>query len=893
MKFAVLDFETYYSADYTLKKQTTEGYVRDPRFKMHCVAVRVMDKLPGPGENPAHNTDVMDDATFRQVAHLAKDYAVVCHKASFDGLILSHHYGVRPAFYFDTLSMARLVFPHDKNHSLEALAKKFNLPSKIVPYNEFRGHRALSPDLYQRLAAGAAHDVELTYIIFRKLLPLIPRSELRVIDMTIRMFTEPALHFDYQGGLDYQQALATSKQNLLSSLGVSKGELQSSEKFAEILRSLGVEPPTKKSEKTGKDIYAFAKTDDAMKELCDDEDDRVSALCNARLGQKSTLNETRAERLLRMCERGNLTVPLRYYGAGASGRFSGEDKINFQNFPRSGEIRRLLMSPPGFVLLVGDLSQIECRMLNWLAGEHWVLDAFAQGRDIYSELATAFYRRLITKSPDTAKERGMGKQVELSCLGPKTKVLTKSGYKSITKITKNDWLWDGVQWVRHAGLLERGKKRVINLGGLFVTPDHLLLCGNSWQEAAACQKEERIFRQVLERGSANLPSQGTNWGVAAALFQSWLSVLAGRPSMRLTCGRLKRDARRAVISALKNNPVAGLKNSMDTLILCLTRLTGRGCLAGLRNALPAAADQRISGFLDMEAGEYTFAKLGKIIEKNFCDISLVCRAGISRSLNSIESITKKVMSPTTFVSLLMQKIIEIKGQLISNKPLLMTYDIALAGPRNRYTVATNAGPIIVHNCGFGSGGPKIALTARRGTYGPPVYITNEEGTAWRDHYRRTHPNVVKLWSMGAQAMVTLFNGQQGQLGPFDIRDHKMIGPGGVWLDYSNLVYKGSDKRGRPDFAVARRQGESRIYGSKFIQNLIEFLSRLVLTDAMLDMQKSYKALMCTHDEGVFLVPEPQAEEAKVHLQKLLTTPPAWCQGIPLEAEVGYDVRYTK
>ena len=611
MKFAVLDFETYYSADYTPQKMTTEGYVRDPRFKTHCVAVKAMDAMPAPGDNPAHNTDVMDDATFRQVAHLTKDYAVVMQKASFDGLILSHHYSVRPAFYFDTLSMARLVFPHDKNHSLEALAKKFNLPPKIVPYNEFRGHRDLSPDLYQRLAAGAAHDVELTYIIFRNLVPLVPKSELRIIDMTIRMFTEPVLRLDYHGMEQYLEKLKLDKANLLQQLGVTREELQSSERFAEILRSLGVEPPTKPSPSNPDNrIYAFAKTDDEMKELCDDEDDRVSALCNARLGQKSTLNETRCERLLRMCERGSLTVPLRYYGAGASSRFSGEEKINFQNFPRSGEIRRCLMAPPGFVLLVGDLSQIECRMLNWFAGEQWVLDAFAQGRDIYSELASAFYQRQITKSPETAKERGMGKQVELSC-------------------------------------------------------------------------------------------------------------------------------------------------------------------------------------------------------------------------------------------------------------------------------------------GFGSGGPKIALTARRGTYGPPVFITNEEGTMWRDHYRRTHPNVVKLWSIGAQLMVTLFNGQQTSYGPLDIRDHRVIGPGGVWLDYSNLVYKGSDKRGRPDFAVARRKGESRIYGSKFIQNIIEFLSRLVLTSAMLEMNQHFKAITCTHDEGMFLVPEAQAEEAKAYLIKLLTTPPAWCLGIPLEAEVGYDVRYTK
>ena len=249
MKFAVLDFETYYAADYAPKQMTTEAYIRDPRFKTHCCAVKVMDRLPGPGENPAINTDVLDDTAFRMVASEVPKYAIVCHKAAFDGLILSHHYKVQPAFYFDTLSMARLVFPHDKSHSLESLALKFNLPPKTVPYNEFRGVRDLSPTVYQALAAGAAHDVELTYLIFRHLLPLVPREELRIIDMTVRMFTEPTLQLDYSQMEQYHEKLKRDKVDLLRTLGVTRESLQSSAKFAEILTQLGVEPPTKPSPK--------------------------------------------------------------------------------------------------------------------------------------------------------------------------------------------------------------------------------------------------------------------------------------------------------------------------------------------------------------------------------------------------------------------------------------------------------------------------------------------------------------------------------------------------------------------------------------------------------------------------------------------------------------------
>jgi DNA polymerase len=203
------------------------------------------------------------------------------------------------------------------------------------------------------------------------------------------------------------------------------------------------------------------------------------------------------------------------------------------------------------------------------------------------------------------------------------------------------------------------------------------------------------------------------------------------------------------------------------------------------------------------------------------------------------------------------------------------------------------GKQIVLSCGFGSGGPKIVITARRGTYGPPVDLTQAQGMAARDLYRQKHPKVVTLWNTGAAIMGNLFNGTQTDWKCMKIRDKKVYLPNGAWLDYSNLVYKGSGKGGRPDFAVRRRQGESRIYGSKFIQNIVEALSRLVLTKAMLEMQQHFHARLCTHDEGVWLVPVDRAQEAAAMLQELLTTPPEWCPDIPLEAEVGFDVRYTK
>lgn len=401
MQLVTLDFETYYDKEYTLKKMTTEEYVRDSRFKVHCVGLKSPD-------SPAARIVNLEYAKEDGI----EKYAILCHHAHFDGLILSHHYGVRPAMWFDTLSMARLALPHLKSHSLESLATHFGLPAKTVPYNLFIGQRDLSADVQRQLEEGCKHDVELTYAIFQKLLPLVSKEELRVIDLTIRMFTEPALQLDRERMNVYLAQTIKDKETLLERCGVTSSDLASSAKFAAILTSLGVEPPVKTSIKTGKETYALAKTDAAFKELCESDNETVAALCAARLGIKSTLAETRAGRLIAASTRGALPVYLKYYGA-HTGRWSGGDKVNWQNFPRGGEIRKSIMAPAGHVLVVMDLSQIECRMVNWLAGQEDVLDAFRAGRDVYCESATRFYGRTITKA-DKA-ERQIFKSVELGC----------------------------------------------------------------------------------------------------------------------------------------------------------------------------------------------------------------------------------------------------------------------------------------------------------------------------------------------------------------------------------------------------------------------------------------------------------------------------------------------
>jgi DNA polymerase len=193
--------------------------------------------------------------------------------------------------------------------------------------------------------------------------------------------------------------------------------LMSNDKFATLLRSYGVEPPTKISHTTGKVAYAFAKVDEGLKALQESTDERVQTIVAARLGNKSTLEETRTQRFIEMAQRGKFPVPLRYYGA-HSGRWSGQDSVNLQNLPSRGEnagrIKKSMLAPPGYVVIDCDSAQIEARTLAWLAGQSDLVQAFENKEDVYTIMASQIYGiPQIQVTQGAGSQRQVGKTVVL------------------------------------------------------------------------------------------------------------------------------------------------------------------------------------------------------------------------------------------------------------------------------------------------------------------------------------------------------------------------------------------------------------------------------------------------------------------------------------------------
>ena len=391
MDIVTIDFETYYSKEFSLSKMTTEEYIRSDDFEVIGVGVKV-------NNNPADWYSGGDVRTFLNSLDYS-DKAILCHNTMFDGAILSWHYKIKPKFWFDTLSMARPNYNVTVGGSLKNLALYFKLGEKGTEVLDALGKRRkdFTPAELNAYGSYCLNDVDLTYKLFCRLKKNFPVSELMVIDQTIRMYTEPTIELDRFRLCDHLKAEQERKQKLLNKLGngdpeLARDVLSSNPKFASLLENLGAVVPTKVSLRTGKSTYAFAKTDQAFLALLEHGNPAIRAVTEARLGTKSTIEETRTQRLIDVSKRGPLPIMLNYYGA-HTGRFSGGDKLNLQNLPaRKGNvIRTSLCAPDNSKLIACDSSQIEARMLAYVAGQHDLVQSFREGRDVYSEFAATVY----------------------------------------------------------------------------------------------------------------------------------------------------------------------------------------------------------------------------------------------------------------------------------------------------------------------------------------------------------------------------------------------------------------------------------------------------------------------------------------------------------------------
>ena len=382
-----IDFETRWSKkDYTLSKLTTEEYIRDKKFIAFGACVHVY----GSGDDIRWISG-RDLPEFFSGVDWGRT-AVLAHNAQFDVSIMEWRYNARPAFIFDTLSMGRALRGVEVGNSLAKLANDFGLPAKGTAVHSTDGLSKLDATIERELAEYCAHDVYLCEEIFKRFIEDYPKSELRLIDMTLKMYTRPQLELDptmLQDAIDKEKI---EREQLLQRLNITDADLSSNPKFAQLLETLGVAAPTKVSKTTGKQTLALAKNDALFQQLLNSPVEEVRLLCEARLKVKSTTERTRATRFYEISQRGKLPVPLSYYGA-QTGRWTASkgSAINMQNLKRGSFLRKAIMAPEGYSLVVGDLSQIEPRVLAWLSDYTEMLDIFRAGGDPYAAFGAQMF----------------------------------------------------------------------------------------------------------------------------------------------------------------------------------------------------------------------------------------------------------------------------------------------------------------------------------------------------------------------------------------------------------------------------------------------------------------------------------------------------------------------
>ena len=406
MNIITIDFETYYGKDLGFKTHTTEEYVRHEDFEVIGVAVAIDD-----GEATWFSGPASEIKTFLNKFDWSNSFALA-HNTQFDGAILNWIFKIQPKGYLDTLCMARALHGVEAGGSLKALAERYKIGVKGTEVDDAYGKRRkdFTPEALEQYGSYCRNDVGLCKTLFNIFMEKFPVKELKVIDTTLRMFVEPTLRLNLPMLESHLETVKERKAKLLAVAQADKDSLMSNDKFAELLKLLGVEPPTKISARTGKQAWAFAKTDEEFKALLEHTDMRVQALVSARLGNKTTLEETRTQRFIDIALRGSLPVPIKYYAA-HTGRWGGDDKINLQNLPSRGQnankLKLSIEAPEGYVIIDSDSSQIEARTVAWLAGQTDLVESFDRGEDVYKIMASAIYGK--DEAEITKEERFVGK----------------------------------------------------------------------------------------------------------------------------------------------------------------------------------------------------------------------------------------------------------------------------------------------------------------------------------------------------------------------------------------------------------------------------------------------------------------------------------------------------
>lgn len=470
----VIDFETYWdSKTYTLSKMGPIEYVRNEKFTPQLCAFTLSNG------SCCVDCSVVEHERLRTTFENldTHDVAWCGHNMhGFDSLILSEFFDFHPQKIYDTIAMMRWTglsrVCRESHAALTEFLGNGNKAAGTVVSDHKQWPDDFTPEERAFFIQYCKDDAAQCYQNAQAMLPYMTPDALRFMSITARMATEPSFVLDEDLLLEYlsdlDAAADKARQELMAMFSFQTNAdmlaaLRSADKFADMLRSLGVEPPLKESAaktKTKREklqlaadagrpgaaeelenmqpvmTYAFSKTDVDFVLMQDHPDPRVALLVRTRLQLNSSIDRSRAETLLKFA-RMHKPLPIMLgawlahtgrYSAGASADAGTKtDKLQFQNLskrdPSKRKLRQAIKVPKGKVVVACDSSQIEARGLAFVANEVGLLTQFREGRDPYSELAETIFGvpwqdiKAGAKAGDKKMKmyRNTGKSCVLSC----------------------------------------------------------------------------------------------------------------------------------------------------------------------------------------------------------------------------------------------------------------------------------------------------------------------------------------------------------------------------------------------------------------------------------------------------------------------------------------------
>ena len=390
-------------------------------------------------------------------------------------------------------------------------------------------------------------------------------------------------------------------------------------------------------------------------------------------------------------------------------------------------VRGSLIAEKDKKFVISDLSNIEGRVLAWLAGEEWKVKAFAEfdkgiGHDIY----VLAYARAFGVTPEVVLDdkkngvglmRAIGKVMELACIAEGQQVLTDSGLRAIEDIRLIDRVWDGVEFVTHEGVVCRGEKTVGTYDGLEATADHLVFVEG---------KSQPIPFEQAAKNRSHLTRCETG-GTPIWVGENNISrpSLHERMEQALRSGTLRRLWARLLDKFTEFNSwsfqrMPALQSTTSSAEMAGTSMFGG--ISTLQQSEKRAVPRLWSAWNNFRffftnshgrvgSGKYWFAEDQ--------------RAGPNSQRQGVLSGQSPMVDENQ------------QHSELQNKRTAKTYDILNAGPRNRFT----ANGRLVHNCGYGGGAGAFEKMAA--IYG--VQLSAEKIDETVKAWRKSNSKIKSFW----------------------------------------------------------------------------------------------------------------------------------------------------